>query len=268
MFSSITIRDSKKGISSFELYSQLEISKQYSSWIKYTLTENPMFEEKTDYHTLGYDNHKGRGKPKLEYWIKLDVAKEICMISRSSKASEIRKSIIRLLDEHSDGKWITIAQGKIVHEFITQFKYIENQSKVEKIALEYLRDGYRDKSVSYQYGKAQKQRNQALDYSSEEVKREYQAWCILNKQKHLKYLNKKQMTYYFNKYLLIRNAVWDFLTINNYTENIIEIASFVANVAEQWEIEIYPKNEDNLFQEKEKLNSLQYSEVEIKKLTT
>lgn len=204
------------------------------------------------------------GRPRQNYWLSSDTAQELVMSSRCEKAREIKKSIIKLLDEHADGKWISVAQGKIMWEFLNEFKFIENQKKAEKIAIEHLSKHFVNNK--YNYAMANKHRNQQLSYTTEQVRTEYEDFCKKNNMQIYKSLTKTQMTYYFNKYLLIRNAVWDFLIVKEYSNNPIEISEFVCRIAEEWGVEIYPKNEDNLFQSQESNKDLEYSELEVQKL--
>lgn len=74
-----------------DLHKGLGIGKDFSTWIKDMLKYG--FEENVDYIVFTEFGEKG-GRPKKEYVLKIDMAKEIAMIQRSEKGKQVRKYFI------------------------------------------------------------------------------------------------------------------------------------------------------------------------------
>ena len=94
----ITITDHKelqKAVSARELYEFLEIKEAFTDWIKRMIEYG--FEESTDYivyqENLINLNPLG-GRPSKNYFITVEMAKEISMLQRSEKGKEARKYFI------------------------------------------------------------------------------------------------------------------------------------------------------------------------------
>lgn len=75
-----------------DLHEALEVSGDFSSWIKYQLED---FKENQDF-IIFMKNHekRGRGRPLKDYALTLDCAKHICMLSRCEKGKQLRQYFI------------------------------------------------------------------------------------------------------------------------------------------------------------------------------
>lgn len=73
-----------------ELYKALEISKDYSSWIKAQIGKLRIVEG-DDYVTL---TQKVGKAIRIEYVFPLDIAKHVCMISRTEKGHQVRRYFV------------------------------------------------------------------------------------------------------------------------------------------------------------------------------
>lgn len=85
----------KEVVSARELYKNLELSKRFSNWIeKYIKIDNPYgFIENEDY-TPYLEVHPQNNQEVQDYLLTLDMAKELCMLSKSEKGIAIRKYFI------------------------------------------------------------------------------------------------------------------------------------------------------------------------------
>ena len=118
-------------VNSREIYSYLNISTDYSHWIKRAI-------EKYDFID-GFDYLvKNDGVQKIDYIVTLDMAKELCMVSNTEKGKEVRKYFIQI--EKEANKPMTIEQllqenvkviGQLQNKVITlQNKVIQDKPKV------------------------------------------------------------------------------------------------------------------------------------------
>lgn len=93
---SINIREEngKQTVSARELHEKLEVTERFSSWfdrmLKYGFEENVDFTSVKSFTVV----NNGAQKPIDEYYISIDMAKEICMIQRSDKGKMFRQYFI------------------------------------------------------------------------------------------------------------------------------------------------------------------------------
>lgn len=86
-----------------ELYECLGSKRQYTDWIKGRLKECDAV-EKEDYQSFSQNNEKPTGgRPKLEYIIKLDTAKEMAMLERNEKGKQVRRYFITVEEKYNQG---------------------------------------------------------------------------------------------------------------------------------------------------------------------
>ena len=84
----------KQTVSARELHEKLEVTERFSSWfdrmLKYGFEENVDFTSVKSFTVV----NNGAQKPIDEYYISIDMAKEICMIQRSDKGRMFRQYFI------------------------------------------------------------------------------------------------------------------------------------------------------------------------------
>jgi phage anti-repressor protein len=77
-----------------ELHEWLNSNRQFSNWITDKITAFG-FKDNEDYLTILFNRKGGKaGKPRTEYYITIDMAKELSMLERTEKGREIRKYFI------------------------------------------------------------------------------------------------------------------------------------------------------------------------------
>ena len=114
----ITETDGKKTVSARELHEKLGVTERFNSWFGRMLKFG--FEENKDY--LGCKEFNTLAKQELQnYYISLDMAKEICMIQRSEIGRTFRQYFIECEKE--------------LKNIVTKVEYITKRSK-EEIDLE------------------------------------------------------------------------------------------------------------------------------------
>lgn len=75
-----------------ELHEFLEVGKDFSTWIKDRIQKYG-FVEGEDFSPISV---KTQGRPMIEYVLKLDAAKELCMVENNEKGREARKHFIEI----------------------------------------------------------------------------------------------------------------------------------------------------------------------------
>lgn len=127
----ITIKQNEAGeqlVSARELHKKLEISERFNSWfdrmLKYGFIEN------VDYTGCKIFNTQANQELD-EYILKIDMAKQICMLQRSEKGTEFRLYFIEC-----EKRLKQIAQPKLPKTYLEALKELVKIEE-EKIALEY-----------------------------------------------------------------------------------------------------------------------------------
>ena len=118
-------------VSARELYDFLELDKsQWARWTKKNIEE--IFEENQEYQRLDIVSN---GNNTTEYVLKLDVAKELAMLSRSEKGKEIRKYFIELEKAWNSPEKIMARALQIAnHQIETYKQQIEYQKPLVEFA--------------------------------------------------------------------------------------------------------------------------------------
>ncbi len=81
-------------VSARELHEFLEIGRDFSNWFK-DRVEKYSFEEGEDYSPILANSTKSAPRPKKEYMIKMDTAKELAMVENNEKGRQARKYFIQ-----------------------------------------------------------------------------------------------------------------------------------------------------------------------------
>lgn len=85
-----------------ELYECLGSKRQYTDWMKGRLLECDAVENE-DYQSFSQNNEKPTGgRPKSEYIIKLDIAKEMAMLERNEKGKQVRRYFIQVEKKYKE----------------------------------------------------------------------------------------------------------------------------------------------------------------------
>ncbi|MDY2652131.1 MULTISPECIES: antA/AntB antirepressor family protein [Eisenbergiella] len=87
-----------------ELYDNLGSKRQYTDWIKGRFVECDAAEN-VDYQSFSQNCEKpSGGRPKQEYIIKLDTAKEMAMLERNEQGKRVRRYFIRVEAKYNEEK--------------------------------------------------------------------------------------------------------------------------------------------------------------------
>ena len=127
----VTEQNGEQLVSARELYEFLELDKsQWARWTKKNIEE--IFEENQEYQRLDIVSN---GNNTTEYILKLDVAKELAMLSRSEKGKEIRKYFIELEKAWNSPEKIMARALQITnHQIETYKQQIEYQKPLVEFA--------------------------------------------------------------------------------------------------------------------------------------
>lgn len=92
---SIQVKNGNQLVSARDLYKGLELKIRFSLWVKKNFES---FEEGQDFTSVSTDTVVANGarKPIQDYLLTIDMAKELCMMSKTEKGKEVRKYFIQV----------------------------------------------------------------------------------------------------------------------------------------------------------------------------
>lgn len=120
-----------------ELYECLGSKRQYTDWIKGRLAECDAIKNE-EYQCFSQNNEKPTGgRPKLEYIIKLDTAKEMAMLERNAKGKQVRRYFIQIEKKYRASSQITGQAAPALLETFQKFmqmqiEFMEKQDKFNR----------------------------------------------------------------------------------------------------------------------------------------
>jgi phage anti-repressor protein len=247
-------------IDATNLHIVLESKTPYHTWIKRRISDADLIEGK-DFCT-SLDESTG-GRKKTIYLFTKDAAKEICLLEQNTKGKEIRRWLIGLSNKVENNKLLTIEKTALVVQMINTFKFGEYQIEAEKLHKDtFMLSTITKENIHKLFGQY---RNELLDINNYELKQglidAYQKGLINTP----KGKNIRTRLFHLDKYVLVRNAVADYLlSIGVNTHDALTFADSVKMVAELTNLEIKIKNEDTLFQHKENVAApIELSKQEI-----
>ena len=104
--------NSKQLVNARELHENLNVGKDFSTWIKDKF-EKYGFVEGEDYSPILGDI-QGRGKPKIEYALTIDTAKEIAMVENNEQGKSARKYFIEVEKRYKNQPPKQMTQAEIL----------------------------------------------------------------------------------------------------------------------------------------------------------
>ena len=136
----VTEKEGQQLVSARDLWEFLEIKEQFQDWFKRILEFG--FEENIDFTSFSEKSEKG-GRPRKEYILKIDMAKELSMLARNEKGKQARKYFIECENKlrnivHSYQIEDPIKRAKAwIKEQEEKQKLIEENKAKEQVILEY-----------------------------------------------------------------------------------------------------------------------------------
>lgn len=200
-------------ISARELYLELGIRRDYSTWIRQSI-ERAELEENKDF--TSFKGESTGGRPTIDYLLVRDSALTVIMMSGGQFASKLRKTVIELYNQHDTGLAFTASQIEALMDLSRAMTLVSIQKEVEKKHFAI----YNDKYSWYQYRAA------LLGYSTNDV---IEAMQKVNKKHHSIRASLVQL----DANELIRTGVIDFMVAmgktNEYATNVGNLCKSMAS---------------------------------------
>lgn len=126
----IQVKNHRQLVSARDLYKGLDLKIRFSLWVKKNFDQ---FVEGEDFTSVSTDTvvNNGARKPIQDYWLTIDMAKELCMLSKTEKGKEVRKYFIEVERKWND-PYVIVKRGyAILQDENTQLR-IENKAMKPK----------------------------------------------------------------------------------------------------------------------------------------
>lgn len=125
----VTVKNDQQLVSARDLYKGLEIKTRFSLWVKQNFDD---FEQGMDFTsvvtTTEVQNNGGTQQRKLQdYALTIDMAKQLCLLSRTKKGKEYREYLIEIEKKWNDPQNVVQRAMDILHSENLQLK-LENRS--------------------------------------------------------------------------------------------------------------------------------------------
>lgn len=237
-----------------ELYDYLGLDKsQYSRFIKMNLIDNPYFDEGKDYSTVMSSENLGkRGRFRQEYYIHIDAAKKLCMVSKSAKGEQIRNELVQMTKQIENKALLSHQEIIGVIQMVKVFAVLEFRQKARDKHLDVFTNELQQQNpftdrVSF-IKRFYHWRGEMLSIGKEQVNLRLKEYCIANRLSVKRNLTVDDMLTVLGEYEQIKVAVWDILMSQKKGEEFAQnVALLAQDIAKQIRPQLERLNNDNLF---------------------
>jgi phage anti-repressor protein len=234
-------------IDSRDIYEFVEVRTYYYDWL-HRCIDYADLQEGTDFNSKLSKSTGGR--PKKVYEFTIDAAKEMCIVSATPRAKELRRWLIGLSEQRESLELVTAKEAAFAFKVINALKYIDNQ----KEAYAMHRDSYVEKEGvnKYVYSDFAKYRAKIIGWDRQSVDKALHDYLMNHAGHNKNKLYKKSMSEKLSVMDIseaIRVAVLDILfSKGSENEIAVKFANFVKEVSKELDVQPLSKNETNLFQ--------------------
>jgi phage anti-repressor protein len=235
-----------QAVKATELYDYLGLDKsQYSRFIKRELLENPYADEKS--YSVLVSSEIRHGRFRQEYYLHIDFAKKLCMVSKSKKGNEIRDELVALTKKVENYELLNEDQILFLVQLKEVFKYVSNCEKAEKMHMAKFVEAAPDKR--WAYPDFHKMRNTLLGLGQEELNNRLKAYCVEN-MATTSAKDKRTKLFLLDRYEILRNGIWDYLMCSE-NEQSMRLANLAMKMARLEGTPIERQNEKTLYRDYE-----------------
>ena len=234
-------------INARDLHSESNVKTRFNDWINKCIDICDLQKNKDFYY---FRSKSTGGRPRDEYNLTLEAAKEMCIVSATRKAKKIRKYLIELDRQRESKELLTHDEVVMLSRLKAFFRYVENQKQIYHKHKDNFAGKYEGNNNPY--AEFNIWRNAMLNIDKNELDRQIKQYCIDNSKKLPKIKSNNEKIRFLNEYDALRHAVWDFLQIQGKVDA-EKLSNLVKRMAEAENLQIYNRNEDNLFQNRENI---------------
>jgi len=247
----ITIKENGM-VDARELHKFVEVKTLYWDWVNRVIDYADLQEGK-DFNSFLGESTGGRPSKKIEFT--LDSAKEVCIVSATPKAKELRRWLISLSNQFENNELFNKEQILYLIDLKEFFKYVSNCKDARETHQKTFVEDYEGKRNPY--AEFNVYRNYCLDLGKDKLNEKIKQYCIENH--HItKAKTQVDKLALLDKYDILKNGVWDFLMSGRFEqEKAMKLANLVKDMAKREGAFIKRVNETNLIEDKENLPKIE-----------
>lgn len=233
------------------LHAELGSKRDFSNWIQKRIDECDLIENKDFFSNKFVEKSilsgVQRGRPTIEYDLTISAAKEVAIMERNAKGKEIRRRLIQLEEQHSQGDLITLDEAALIGEMLDFCRFAVNIKRgYELHKRSYVDNSSLDaKGASIEF---ECYRNQLMNISKSEIGGMLDQYF----EQHGRRIKAKTKTLQLcaaSPADAIKVAVFDWLKVGGSVESIaLRLSRAARHIASARKITIETMNEDTLFQ--------------------
>ena len=121
----LKINDNKR-INAKDIYSFVEAKTEFHKWIKRCINYADLKENIDFWSKLGESTG---GRPLTSYEFTINAAKEVCIVSATSKAKELRRWLIEIGSKRENLELVTVKEAAFAMKVVNCLKFIDNQKE-------------------------------------------------------------------------------------------------------------------------------------------
>lgn len=246
----IKINDQKR-VNAKDIYIFSEVKTQFNKWIRRCI-EYADLEINKDFWTVVTKSTGGR--PATEYYFTIDSAKEVCLVSETKKAKELRRWLIQLSNQVEDASLISREQVMGIVKMIKVFSIYEYRKlAMQKNAENFINNAISihpeySKNRSLIYGKFHQWRNEVLQTGKEVLAERVKEYCLIERKRIPAKFTQDEALTLMGDYEQIKNAIWDLLCSQGKSEEMINnICALAQDLAKEMKPFLERLNQSNLF---------------------
>lgn len=239
-------------VTSVDLYDYLELRRaHYSRWLKKHITDNLYADEGNDYSPLMVSIKKP-GQFRKDYELHVDFALKLCMVSNSPIGETVRNQLVDLTNQRKNLDLFTAEEIIHLSKLKAVFSYVTECEKAKSLNMAKFVDNSNSKNP---YKHFYAFRNEILKLDRDVIDERLKNYCIENHRQLPKSKKQIEKLIVIDKYEVLRNGVWDFLTASN-EKHAMKLANLVKDMAEAENLAIRRVNEFDLMNKKKDLPQL------------
>lgn len=245
-------------VSAKDVYSFVEVRTRFNDWVKNCINYADLKENKDFYLKLSKSTG---GRPAREYEFTIDAAKEICIVSATSKAKELRRWLIDLSSQKENLELITIKEAAFAVKVINCLKYIDNQKEAYQMHQKHFIDKNVDiLNTKYIYSEFAQYRAKIVGWDKSSIDKAIDDYLNTHVGFNKSKLDKQSMSTKLSVIDIseaIRVAVLDILYSKETDSNLANKFSILCkNFAKEMKVEAEKNNNPNLFKQKENIENV------------
>jgi phage anti-repressor protein len=244
-----------QSVKATHLYDFLGLEKSnYSRFILKEILNNPYAEIEKDYSPYMTSENVGKkGNFRKEYYLHIDFAKKLCMVSRSAKGNEVRDYLVNLTKQIEDNELFNKEQLLFLSKLKVVFSYVSECKKSEQL---HLNTHVEQSNSKNPFAEFHNMRNEILKIDPATIDERIKLYCIEHQRPLPKNCSKTEKLIILDKYEVLRNGVWDYLTATN-EKQAMKLANLVKEMAMIEQTTMERVNDANLLRNKVELPKLQ-----------